>query len=648
MLGLVAAVGSLAWGCGGHESDSEATSVGDEAGGDTGAGGEGGEPSAPGSGLPRNEPPGLGWSLRDQTPAARWAVPSVVDPVADRLLVFGPDSSEIWSLALSGPNRERWSQLVPINAGPVESLAGGVYDPNGQRFLTLVNGSVGPEVDYRDMQLWELSLTGEPWWRLIASPGRSPGDELFYGILALDAHGNRLFALGGHFGHCGTWVLSLDGEQRWTRLADAPADACDNGPGFAGSGVSLVYDEPRDRLVVVGFVEDWQLPLANPSWLSLGHALLGNGLGTNVHDPAGQRIIRVSYSQTATFSLEDDVWQLGEPLPSQPVFGSAALDSARERIVFFSDLAPAAGNATWQLPLGSLDFETLTPNTRGPTPSDAPVYVFDPIRQAAVTFGGNATQTLTRSLQSGANWERFDGMASHDQGAVYDTIGQTIVGFDGSNLRRLESSSTEWEWDSIASGPARLLNPVSALDENRHRLLIYGGRPLGGIEDQPPLGDLWAVNLEGEPNWAKIKTAGTQPMVRDDRLGVYDAAGDRLIVFGGWLDADADPELLALSLGDRATWTRLEAGGTAPHLHAPSAVYDPEGQRMIVVDVSGAGTNVVALELGDQPSWHHFCSLGTQPGRSVYRAQAMLTSDGLAVAVRDALYRFDLSTPYCD
>mgnify|MGYP001556152981 CR=1 FL=1 len=218
-------VGVLAVGCGGKADDPAR----DGSGGVAGVGGETAtaetpEEQAPGSGLSSNVVGGLGWSLRDDTPAAAWGVAAVVDAMADRLLVFGGYSNDLWSMPLSGPSENRWLRLIPDGEVPPPSEPVSVFDYQRNRVLVLLDGWVG-ESDHVDrVQLWELTLGGTPSWHHLAPPGPSPGRELSHGLLALDADGERLFALGGASEASGTWVLSLENEGEWTRLADPPPE----------------------------------------------------------------------------------------------------------------------------------------------------------------------------------------------------------------------------------------------------------------------------------------------------------------------------------------------------------------------------------------------------------------------------------------
>jgi hypothetical protein len=67
-------------------------------------------------------------------------------------------------------------------------------------------------------------------------------------------------------------------------------------------------------------------------------------------------------------------------------------------------------------------------------------------------------------------------------------------------------------------------------------------------------------------------------------------------------------------------------------------------------------TEVFALELrdrdsdgdGDEPRWHRFCDLGPSPNPGLDQQRAVLTSDGILLAISNGAFRFNLETPYCD
>jgi uncharacterized protein (TIGR03437 family) len=83
--------------------------------------------------------------------------------------------------------------------------------------------------------------------------------------------------------------------------------------------------------------------------------------------------------------------------------------------------------------------------------------------------------------------------------------------------------------------------------------------------------------------------SGQSPEARRDAEAIYDAAGKRVILFGGSGDNGPLNDTWAFNLETRA-WTKLGATGTPP---APrfgfDAVYDPVGRQMVIWAGQGAG-----------------------------------------------------------
>lgn len=620
------------------------------------------EPAAAGSGPPTNVVPELGWSLREATPAGRWGVAAVVDSAADRLIVLG-NGSDVWSLPLSGPAGLQWLRLRPEGDLPPAAPTVAVYEPVGKRVLMLFDDRANDDF----AQLWELSLDGPARYTRLTPAGKAPGGELAEAQLALDVAGNRLFALGGTLGQFGAWTLSLEPGAAWQRLADAPP--VPGGPSFLRgyAGALLAFDTPRQRLLAFGLQEVWALPLETGQWTSLGRDPCANAsrfLAPGVFDPHAERVIFTGGECGGiwTFALTTDTWQQttpNEPQASLPNPSAGAVDLARDRVVY---AFTQTSNATWQMSSSSLELKPLTPDTHGSLPGDGSRAVWDPVRQAVVRFGGkDEQQTLVRRLDPTATWQALSpqtGVGGYWPGAIYDPTANAIVAFGSAKMeandvtvRTLASQASAWSVLDVSPGPAGRAYQVSVYDSARKRLVIHGGvhDPLY-TDRSVVLDDTWALSLNGEHVWSKLTPRGSPPPAREfGRMGVYDVAGERMIVCSFDEEHGASPELHALSLDDDPTWSLLQPSGNPPKLSATDAVvYDALGQRMIFIDVSGFGSAATTLELGDAPAWHTFCPRGTPPAPSSSIPQVVVVPDGLFVDVAGEAFRFDLATPYCD
>jgi hypothetical protein len=647
-------MGVLVVGCG-REASLEAPRAGTPPGTESQEG-KPPEPATPGWGPASNVLPELGWSSREATPAGRWGVAAVVDSAADRLIVLG-SGHDVWSLPLSGPNELQWLRLRPQGDLPPATPTVAVYDHVGNRALMLFDDSAGDDI----AQLWELSLDGTARFSRLTPSGKAPGRELAGAQLAIDVQGDRLFALGGTLGQFGAWTLSLEPGAAWQRLADAPPDP--GGPSFLRgyAGALLAFDTPRQRLVAFGLHEVWALPLETGQWSSLGRdPCASRFLSPAVFDPLAQRVTFVGGECGGiwTFALAKDSWEqttAGDPLAVLASPSAGAFDAARDRVVF---AFAQTSNATWQMSSSSLELKTLTPNTHVSLPADGSRAVWDPLRQAVVSFGGeDERQTLLRKLEPTATWQRLSpetGLRGYHPGAIYDPTTSAIVAFgsteieaDDVTVRTLASQASAWSALDVAPGPMGRAKHVSVYDSARRRMVIHGGvhNPLY-TDSSVVLDDTWALSLEDEHVWTQLTPRGPAPRPREFfRMGAYDVAGERMVVCSVDEASGAIPDVHALSLDDDPTWSLLEPSGNPPErIRGDAVVYDPLGQRLIFTD----GSVVSALELGDAPAWHEFCPLGTPPAHSYSPPQVVVVPDGLFVDVAGEAFRFDLATPYCD
>ena len=171
-------------------------------------------------------------------------------------------------------------------------------------------------------------------------------------------------------------------------------------------------------------------------------------------------------------------------------------------------------------------------------------------------------------------------------------------------------------------------NPTS------NRMIVFGGNPNFG-SCFGAVNDVWVLTnangLGGTAAWTQLNPIGGPPSVRDEHTAVYDAANNRMIVFGGvnpcaapnndvWVLENADG--LAGGIAATPQWTLLNPTGTAPSGRADhSAVYDPTTNRLIVFG-GGTSTGFVndvwvltnANGLGGTPQWTQLAPTGGPPG----------------------------------
>ncbi|MCC6622508.1 MAG: hypothetical protein IT385_14685 [Deltaproteobacteria bacterium] len=180
-----------------------------------------------------------------------------------------------------------------------------------------------------------------------------------------------------------------------------------------------------------------------------------------------------------------------------------------------------------------------------------------------------------------AVWRAFAPEARSGHTAIYDAANQRMLAFGGTarsdvwalGLAVGERSS----WTELAvtgETPEPRSGHTAIYDAARERMIVFGG--VGRS-------DLWelALPVDGEPAWRRLSASGTPPS-RPFASAIYDPPRERMIVFGG--NGERSGEVWALSLGAGGlVWSPLAPGGTAPEPRSHhSAIYDPARQHMVV------------------------------------------------------------------
>lgn len=159
-------------------------------------------------------------------------------------------------------------------------------------------------------------------------------------------------------------------------------------------------------------------------------------------------------------------------------------------------------------------------------------------------------------------------------------------GIDFSDVWALDLTEITWElMDSGAGGPADRNEHSVVLDNSRRRAIVYGGKL---SEGERIYGDTWAFDL-GSRQWVELHAgpgASPAPPARYGHVAVLDAAGDRMLVYGGrgqslWNDVWS----FSLATGH---WTQLRTGESGEPGPQPLgrfdhvAAIDPIARRMVV------------------------------------------------------------------
>jgi len=177
-------------------------------------------------------------------------------------------------------------------------------------------------------------------------------------------------------------------------------------------------------------------------------------------------------------------------------------------------------------------------------------------------------------------------------------------------------------WSHIAIGgtvPGERHSPQWGYDASRNRVLIFGG--YGRHYPASPyayLNDVWELSLDGTPQWSELSPTGQTPTGRLQGAAVYDPMRQRFVGFGGTINTPVDTWVL--NLQGQANWQPLPIDGDRPNGHyGMTSVYDAAKDRMIIfggsIDDSYYGVNndVWELKLRELPQWTKLTTSGVPP-----------------------------------
>lgn len=224
--------------------------------------------------------------------------------------------------------------------------------------------------------------------------------------------------------------------------------------------------------------------------------------------------------------------------------------------------------------------------------------------------------------------------------SVYDAATNRLIIHGGIGPRCCTILSDAWvltNADGTENTTSRWikLTPQAALNRARHtavynsvsnRMIIFGGQDEDGISGNI-FNEVWilehANGQGGTPRWVQLNTVGDAPLPRVHATAVYDAASNRMTVFGGdsnigffndsWVLTNADGTDTAPS-----EWVKLSPSGTPPSARTgATSVYDNDTNRMIIFGgwprLNDTWILTHANGLGGSPEWIKASPTGAPP-----------------------------------
>jgi hypothetical protein len=530
------------------------------------------------------------------------------------------------SPALAGPGADgNWRILPPPSTSNTRFT---FVDPVDGR-LSLLQG-------FDQGNLWKFDLSGNAGWSNHAIAG-FPGVNETTAIL-LDAAGRRLLVvghdqdfdtLGIRLGHEEVWQLPLEGERRW-----APVPSPASGP-EGRHGATIALDPDQGALYLVGGhthprpqpidfqtlpPETWTFDLdGGAGWSILpidGTDLPPGEDGYAMFDRTGQRFIVFGHRDTLDNGIDElrisaltldgfRAWSTLSPTMAVPgvPYGNPTHDPVANRVLF---LRPA----NFDQPADScsvLEFDPAGPGawrrmyfggTIAPGDVGERNLCVDPSTHELIVHGTrNLIDRFSRvdvwsaSLAPGAPWSRkFDSVSAEEVWSriplLFDPQRRELISLGRSSneaqvFRFKVDDPNAWAVVPV-TGPGPVLErsgAVAVFDAPGDRVLLFGGG-----WDSFELGDLWELSFAVEPpRWRRIVTDDEAPRPRQGASAVFDPLRRRMILFGGYAGEPLnDTWELDLTAADPA-WHRVETRGASPPARwSHSATYDSRRNAMVV------------------------------------------------------------------
>ena len=176
----------------------------------------------------------------------------------------------------------------------------------------------------------------------------------------------------------------------------------------------------------------------------------------------------------------------------------------------------------------------------------------------------------------------------HAFSMVYDPVRQQAMVFGGTVQEDVELKFNEVLGLTLAGPPTwtRPVNEIRPFPREKLGGHRCAAKPHGDVRRNDVHGHLyneaWTLDLTEIQGWTLL-APGTAPAGRFDHAAIYDPVGQRMIVFGGWNGAGVYfAGVSQLSLSGSPAWSTIAAAGSPASRSGHSAVYDAARNRMLV------------------------------------------------------------------
>jgi hypothetical protein len=288
------------------------------------------------------------------------------------------------------------------------------------------------------------------------------------------------------------------------------------------------------------------------------------------------------------------IWQQLQPysdLPSPRINHTIVLDNARGVWLFGGRTGGKGLNDLWRYDLASNAWRKLQPQGSLPPARWGHQAVFNQARDQLVVLSGQSAggffndvwiYDIAANTWSEAKPPSALPEARYGAGLAYDEASNVVYLIHGfTNSGRFDDTwafdLNTGAWRNVSASAARPLRRClldTVYDAARQRVLLFGGQS----NEKPFLGDLWSYNVKAAA-WQEL--SNVMPAPRHLMSLALDAKRGRALLFGGRTEQGAVADVWALDLASTA-WRQVSIQGGPSARHSHDAVYDPVGDQMLV------------------------------------------------------------------
>ena len=527
-------------------------------------------------------------------PSPRYRSAMAYDAQSDRVVLFGGTAdgktvfADTWTYDLE---TNTWTNMNPAIRPPARYRHAMAYDAKSDRVILF--GGNDNTTDLGDT--WAYDVNTNTWTNL--NPPTSPGGRS-YPAMAYDSESDRTILFGGTGARVydDTWAYDRN-TNTWTNLVPPRRP-------LARSYPAMAYDSQSDRVVLFGGTsgasdlgDTWAYDVNTNAWTDMNPATRPSSRGRDAmaYNSRGDKIVLFgapdvsTLSDTWVFDLGLNRWTNKNPAVRPPGRSDFALayDARADRVVLFGGMAAAPLDDTWAYDLANNTWTNMNPVSR-PSSRLRHAMVYDSASSRILLFGGsngtnelNDTWAYDLANNTWTNRNPASQPSTRSRHAMaYDAQSDRVVLFGGSGGGVVTST---WIYDFVNnSWTNRVPSPrppwryqhTMTYDSRADRILLFGG-----FNGTSAFDDTWAYDVESN-TWTNQNPA-TRPPARYRHAAAYDAAAQRLIVFGGTSIALGDLAGTWAYDYDANAWTDVNVVTTPAARQLSTAAYDSRADRMV-------------------------------------------------------------------